>query len=59
MLKWALFFFLVSLIAGVFGFTGVALGTAAIARTLFYVAIGLFLLFLLLGGIAWSSSGGL
>lgn len=59
MLRWALFFFLVSLITGVFGFTGVAVGTAAVARELFYVASGLFLLFLLVGGIAWSSSGGL
>ncbi|WP_255989165.1 DUF1328 domain-containing protein [Chitinolyticbacter albus] len=49
MLKWALIFFIVSLIAGVFGFTGIASGAAAIAQVLFYIAIALFLIFLVLG----------
>jgi uncharacterized membrane protein YtjA (UPF0391 family) len=49
MLKWALVFFIVSLIAAMFGFTGIAAGTAAIAKILFYVAVFLFLLFLVLG----------
>lgn len=35
MLKWALIFFIVSLIAGVFGFTGIAAGAASIAKILF------------------------
>lgn len=39
MLKWALIFFVVSLIAGGLGFTNVAAGAAGIARILF----GLFL----------------
>jgi uncharacterized membrane protein YtjA (UPF0391 family) len=42
MLKWALFFAIVSLIAGVFGFTGVAAGSAAIAKVLFFVFLVLF-----------------
>ena len=52
MLKWALIFFITSLVAGVFGFTGIATGAAAIAKILFYIAIALFLLFLVLGLIA-------
>ncbi len=39
MLKWALIFFVVSLVAGAFGFTGIAAGAGRIARILF----GLFL----------------
>lgn len=49
MLKWALFFFLISLAAGLFGFTGIASGAAAIAKLLFFVAIALFLVFLVIG----------
>lgn len=49
MLKWALVFLIVSLIAAMFGFTGIAAGTAAIAKILFYIAVFLFLLFLVLG----------
>ncbi|HSJ81956.1 MAG TPA: DUF1328 family protein [Thiobacillus sp.] len=52
MLKWALIFFIISLVAGVFGFTGVATGAAAVAKILFYIAVALFLLFLVLGLIA-------
>jgi uncharacterized membrane protein YtjA (UPF0391 family) len=49
MLKWALVFLLISLIAGVFGFTGIAAGAAAIAKILFFVGLALFVLFLVLG----------
>lgn len=49
MLKWALLFFVVSLIAGLFGFTGIAAGAAAVAKILFYIAVVLFVVFLLLG----------
>jgi uncharacterized membrane protein YtjA (UPF0391 family) len=49
MLKWALLFFVVSLIAGLFGFTGIAAGAAAVAKILFYIAVFLFIVFLLLG----------
>lgn len=52
MLKWALIFFIISLLAGVFGFTGIASGAAAIAKILFYIAVALFALFLVLGLIA-------
>jgi uncharacterized membrane protein YtjA (UPF0391 family) len=49
MLKWALVFFLISLVAAVFGFTGIAAGAAAIAQVLFFVSVVLFVLCLVLG----------
>lgn len=49
MLKWALIFLVISLLAGVFGFTGIAAGSAAIAKILFVCAIVLFVVFLVLG----------
>jgi len=49
MLKWALIFFIISIVAGLFGFTGVAAGSAAIAKLLFGIALILFLIFLILG----------
>lgn len=52
MLKWALIFFIVSLVAALFGFTGIAAGAAAIAKILFYIAVALFVLFLVLGLLA-------
>ena len=55
MFKWALIFFIVSLIAGVLGFTGIATGAAAVAKILFYVAVAIFLLFLVLGLITWNA----
>jgi len=49
MLRWALIFLLVSIVAAVFGFTGVAAGTAEIARILFYVFVVIFVVTLLFG----------
>ncbi|MBW4090173.1 MAG: DUF1328 domain-containing protein [Proteobacteria bacterium] len=49
MLRLALFFFVISLIAAVFGFTGISVATAEIARLLFYVAIVVFLVLLIAG----------
>ncbi len=49
MLKWALIFLVISLIAGALGFTGVARGAATIAKVLFGVFLVLFLIFLILG----------
>jgi uncharacterized membrane protein YtjA (UPF0391 family) len=49
MLKLALFFFVISIVSGVFGFTGIAAGAAAIAKILFFVAVALFVIFLVLG----------
>jgi uncharacterized membrane protein YtjA (UPF0391 family) len=48
-LKWALIFFVISLIAGFFGFTGVASGAKSIAKVLFFIAIAIFLIVLIFG----------
>jgi uncharacterized membrane protein YtjA (UPF0391 family) len=49
LLKWALIFFLVSVAAGIFGFTGISAASADIARFLFYVFVVIFLVLLILG----------
>ena len=49
MLKWALIFFVISLIAGAFGFTGVASGARSIAKVLFFIALAIFLIILVFG----------
>ena len=49
MLKWAIIFFVVSLIAGFFGFTGVASGAKSIAKVLFVIATVIFLIVLVFG----------
>lgn len=48
MLKWAIIFFLVSLIAGFFGFTNVASGARTIARALFFLALTIFVVFMVI-----------
>lgn len=48
-LEWAVIFFLVSLVAGYFGFGGVASGTRTIAKVLFFLAITIFLVVLVFG----------
>eukprot|EP01031_Cornospumella_fuschlensis_P021784 gene21784-26703_t len=55
MLKWALIFFVVSLIAGFLGFSGVSAATAGIAKILFYIALIVFLIFLVLAFMAGSA----
>jgi uncharacterized membrane protein YtjA (UPF0391 family) len=49
LLKWALIFFLVSVVAGILGFTGLSAASADIARFLFYVFVVIFLVLLILG----------
>lgn len=44
MLRWALTFLVVAIIAGVLGFGGIAAGAVDIARILFVVFIALFLI---------------
>jgi uncharacterized membrane protein YtjA (UPF0391 family) len=52
MLKWALIFFVISLIAGVFGFTGISAAAGGIARILFFIAVVIFLIFVVLAFMA-------
>ena len=49
MIKWALIFFIISVIAGFFGFTNVASGTRGIAKILFAIALVIFLIVLVFG----------
>jgi uncharacterized membrane protein YtjA (UPF0391 family) len=49
LLKWALIFFLISIVAAIFGFTGISAATADIARILFYIFVAIFILLLILG----------
>ena len=57
MLKLALFFLVVSLIAALFGFTGIAAAAAGIAKILFFIFMVLFLA-LLIGGLTIGRSVG-
>ena len=49
MIKWAIIFFLVSVVAGFFGFTGVASGARTVAKVLFFIALIIFLIVLIFG----------
>ena len=49
MIKWAIIFFVISLVAGFFGFTGAAAGFRSIAKVLFFIAIAIFLIILIFG----------
>ncbi len=49
MIKWAIIFFIISVIAGFFGFSGVASGTRTIAKVLFFIALAIFLVVLIFG----------
>jgi uncharacterized membrane protein YtjA (UPF0391 family) len=43
MLKWAIVFLIIAIIAGVFGFTGIEAASATIAKVLFGIFLVLFL----------------
>jgi uncharacterized membrane protein YtjA (UPF0391 family) len=49
MLKWALIFLVVALIAGALGFTDVAAGAASIAKVLFAIFLIVFLVLVVIG----------
>jgi uncharacterized membrane protein YtjA (UPF0391 family) len=49
MLKLAIIFFIISIIAGFLGFTNVASGTKSIAKVLFFIALITFLIVLVFG----------
>jgi uncharacterized membrane protein YtjA (UPF0391 family) len=48
-LKWAVVFFIISMVAAAFGFTGIAEGATEIAQILFYIFIAIFLSLLIAG----------
>jgi uncharacterized membrane protein YtjA (UPF0391 family) len=47
MLYWALVFFIIAIVAAVFGFTGIASGAVAIAKVLFFFFLVLFIVSLI------------
>jgi uncharacterized membrane protein YtjA (UPF0391 family) len=49
MLNWALTFLVVALLAAVFGFTGIAVAAAGVAKILFYPFLVLFVVSLIAG----------
>ncbi len=49
MLSWALGFFIVAIIAAIFGFGGIATGAANIAQFLFWLFVILFIVSLVVG----------
>lgn len=49
LLKWALIFFVISLVAALFGFGGISEASADVARVLFYIFLIIFLVLLVLG----------
>ena len=49
MLKWALIFFVISIVAALFGFGGISAAAAGIAKFLFVVFLIICIIFLVLG----------
>ncbi len=49
MLKWAIIFFIISVIAGFLGFTDIATGAKSIAKILFYISLVIFIIVLIFG----------
>ena len=49
MLRYAVIFFVIALIAAAFGFSGIAAGAAGIAKILFYLFLGIFFVLLIAG----------
>lgn len=50
MLRWAVTFLIIAIIAAIFGFGGIAEGATDIAKILFYIFLVLFVISLLFGG---------
>jgi uncharacterized membrane protein YtjA (UPF0391 family) len=49
MLKWTIILLLIAIVAGILGFTGIAIGAAKIAKSLFFIFLVLFILSLIRG----------
>lgn len=49
LLKWALIFFVIAIVAATLGFTGIAVGATEIAKILFCLLLGIFLILLIAG----------
>lgn len=51
MLYWSVVFFIVAIVAAVFGFGGIAAGAVDIAKVLFFLFLILFIVSLIFGGL--------
>ncbi len=49
MLRYSIIFFIIAILAAVFGFGGIAVGAASIAKILFFIFLALFVLSGLIG----------
>jgi uncharacterized membrane protein YtjA (UPF0391 family) len=49
MLRWSVIFFVIAIIAAIFGFGGIAEGAADIAKVLFFIFLALFVIAILFG----------
>ena len=58
MLRWAVIFLVIALIAALLGFTTIAGASIAIAKTLFYIFLVVFLVLLVMGVMAGRRLGG-
>jgi uncharacterized membrane protein YtjA (UPF0391 family) len=58
LLRWALVFLVVSIIAAVFGFGGIAEGAADIARVLFFIFLAICIVLFVLGAMAYRTVAG-
>lgn len=58
LIKWAVVFLVISLIAALFGFFGIAEGAADIARVLFFIFIAICVVLFLLGAFTYRSVAG-
>jgi uncharacterized membrane protein YtjA (UPF0391 family) len=52
MLKWAVIFLIIALVAALFGFTGIAAAAAGIAKFLFFLFLALCVIFFIMGLLA-------
>ena len=49
MLYWALVFFVIAIIAAIFGFSGIAAGASLVAQILFFIFLAVFVITLIAG----------
>jgi uncharacterized membrane protein YtjA (UPF0391 family) len=49
MLKWTAIFFLIAIVAAIFGFTGIAEGAASIAKVIFFIFLALVIISAIMG----------
>jgi uncharacterized membrane protein YtjA (UPF0391 family) len=55
LLRWALLFLVIAIIAAIFGFGGIASGAAEIAKVLFFIFLAICVVFFILGLTAFRS----